>query len=413
MFKQKYLESKSLSVLFFLFIFIIYAVVYMTKTMFSSAMAVIVEEGVMTKSETGLINAVFWLVYGVFQVFGGFAADKYSPYKLIMIGLIGSVISNVVIFLNQSYAVIMIAWVFNAIIQFGVWPGIFKIASTQLKPSFRSTAVYWLLFATSFGMGVSLLVASFVKNWINNFLVSIISLSSLVIIYFFLNKFLDKRMVEKEIEFIDASAKGVVVKQPMLSLALSSGLVSFMFICFFRVAIDNGIKMMTPVMLMETYDTLPAAVSTRLSVILVVFSAVGTVVAGVVKKRITENEMTAQLILYSVSIIPLVLVCFVGKVEYLWILLSLSLAIMLVQAASPFAQSFAALRFKKHNRIGTVSGILNATASFGNVFASYVFAKLAETTSWRTVTLSWLITISVCVLICAFVLPKWTRFIKD
>ena len=413
MFKQKHIDSKPLSVLFFLFIFVIYAVVYMTKTIFSSALAVIVEQGVMTKSETGLINAVFWLVYGIFQVFGGFAADKYSPYKLIMIGLVGSVISNVVIFLNQSYAVIMVAWVFNAAVQFGIWPGIFKIASTQLKPSFRSMAVYWLLFATSFGMGVSLLVASFVKNWVNNFLVSTISLSSLVIIYFFLNRFLDKRMVEEEIEFSDASVKGVEAKQPMLPLALSSGLVSFMFICFFRVAIDNGIKMMTPVMLMETYDTLPAAISTRLSVILIAFSAVGTLVAGFVKKKITENEITAQLILYSVSILPLALVCFIGKIQHLWILLSLSFAIMLVQAASPFAQSFAALRFKKHDRIGTVSGILNATASFGNVFASYVFTKLAETTSWQTVTLSWLITIFTCVFICTFVLPKWTRFIKD
>ena len=85
----------------------------MTKSMFSSAMAMIVEEGNMTKSQTGFINAVFWFVYALFQFVGGFAADKYSPHKLIMIGLGGAVISNLAIYINSSYPVIIIAWAFN------------------------------------------------------------------------------------------------------------------------------------------------------------------------------------------------------------------------------------------------------------------------------------------------------------
>lgn len=64
----------------------------MTKSMFSSAMAMIVEEGFMTKSQTGFINVVFWLVYAVFQLVGGFAVDKFSPHKLIMIGLAGAAV---------------------------------------------------------------------------------------------------------------------------------------------------------------------------------------------------------------------------------------------------------------------------------------------------------------------------------
>lgn len=57
--KQKYLKDKRLSAVLFIFIFLLYAVVYMTKNMFTSAMAIIVEEGFMTKSQTSLINAIF------------------------------------------------------------------------------------------------------------------------------------------------------------------------------------------------------------------------------------------------------------------------------------------------------------------------------------------------------------------
>ena len=83
---------------------------------------------------------------------------------------------------------------------------------------------------------------------------------------------------------------------------------------------------------------------------------------------------------------------------------------MMIHGAAPFSQSFVALHFEKHGRIGTVSGILNATASVGNVLASYIFAKMAELVPWQAVATSWLATIILCGLLCIAVLPKWTKF---
>lgn len=411
--KNKYLESKRLSILLFVFIFLLYAVVYMTKNMFSSAMAVIVEDGYMTKSQTGMINAVYWFVYAIFQVIGGFAVDKYSPYKLIMIGLTGAMVSNIIIYFNQSYYVMMAAWTFNAIIQFGVWPGVFKIVSTKLAPSLRGTAVFWLLFSTSVGLGISMLVASFVGHWKQNFLVSVISLLVMIILYSILEHFLEKRMVEEDISSDESGKKANVDKAPMMPLMLSSGLIVFLIVCLLRGAIDNGIKMMTPVMLMESYSELPASLSTRMSTVLIIFSALGIFISGGIKNKITTSEPKAQIILYSISIIPLLVVCFVGNIHYILILFALSLAVMMIHGAASFSQSFVALHFEKHGRIGTVSGILNATASIGNVLASYVFAKMAEIMPWRWVTVGWLMTIIVCGLLCVAVLPRWTRFTKE
>lgn len=66
-----------------------------------------------------------------------------------------------------------------------------------------------------------------------------------------------------------------------------------------------------------------------------------------------------------------------------------------------------------NGRIGTVSGILNATASIGNVVASYIFAKMAEVMPWHNVAICWLVVIIVCCSLCTGVLSKWTRFIKE
>ncbi len=409
---RKHLESKSLSILLFAFIFMLYAVVYMTKSMFSSAMATIVEEGFMTKSQTGFINAMFWLVYAVFQIIGGFAVDKFSPHKLIMIGIGGAVIANAIIYCNQSYPVIIAAWTFNAIIQFGLWPGVFKIVSTQTAPAVSGIAVFWLLFSTSVGLGLSMLVASFVSDWRQNFLISVISLLAFLLMYIVFYRFIDKKMISDEVSEISKETKLDKEKQPVLPLMMSSGLIAFMVVCLLRTAIDNGIKMMTPVMLMESYEALPAAISTRISSILVLFSAAGILISGLVRSKITGNEAKAQIFLYGICIIPLAVVCFVGSVHYLVVLIALSLSVMVIHSASPFSQSFLALRFDKYGRIGTVSGILNATASIGNVIASYGFAKMAEMVPWSTVSISWTAAALICAGICAVMMPRWTRFIK-
>lgn len=408
--KQRYIEDEKFSILLFVFLFLLYAVVYMTKNMFSSAMAVIVEEGIMTKSQTGLINAVFWLVYAPFQIVGGFAVDKHSPYKLVMIGLVGALIANLVICINQSYPVMMGAWVFNAMIQFGVWPGMFKIVSTQLAPRLRSTAVFWLLFATSVGLGMSLLVASFLTDWRDNFVVCVVSLVIMIGIYMLLNSIAEKKMVEADILKDDSDTKPTAEKAPMLPLMMSSGLAVFLVVCLLRVAIDNGIKMMTPVMLMESYDGLPAALSTRLSSVLVIFSALGIFTSGFVKRSVTKNEAKAQIMLYVLSLLPLGVVCFIGRIHYMWILSALCIAIVLIHGAGPFSQSFVALHFDRYGRIGTVSGVLNATASVGNILASYTFARMAEVMPWTGVAASWVITIFVCLIFCGAVLPRWSRF---
>lgn len=409
---QKYLKDKKFSVILFVFLFLLYSIIYMTKNMFTSATAFIVEEGFLSKSQIGIINAAFWFVYAAFQIIGGFAVDKYSPHKLIMIGLAGALISNTVIYFNQSYYVMMAAWVFNAIAQFGVWPGIFKIVSTQIAPEMRERAAFWLLFSTSAGIGISMLVASFVTDWRNNFLISAISLLLFFILYLVLNAFLDKKMVETEAESQKSIKNTEIKKSPMIPLMLSSGLIVFLFVCLLRYAIDSGIKMMTPVMLMESYENLPAAISTRMSSVLIVFSAMGLLVARFVQRKITRNEARAQIILYAISLLPLLMVCFLGKIHYIWILIALSVAIMMLQGASPFSQTFLTLHFGKYGRIGTVSGILNAVASVGNILASYVFAKMSEIMSWNGVLITWIICIFICWVLCVVVLTRWTRFVK-
>ena len=47
-----------------------YSIVYMTKNCFNAALADIVNEGILTKSQTGSITAAFYIVYAPLQIVG-------------------------------------------------------------------------------------------------------------------------------------------------------------------------------------------------------------------------------------------------------------------------------------------------------------------------------------------------------
>ena len=414
--KVRYLEGKKACLLLFLLCFTMYSLVYMSKNLFSSAMASIVEAGVMTKGQTGAISAAYWIAYTPFQVVGGFAADRFSPSKLIAIGLGGAALSNLIISLNQSYPLVMAVWIFNAIIQFGLWPSTFKIISTQIHPKYRTRAIFWILFGTSAGLGASMLMASLVNHWVDNFRLSFLILAITLLVWLIAYPRLSRRMVDAEdpeshLPFEKRHEEHLIPPR-FGKLFLASGLVILIFISFFRNMLDNAVKMVTPTMLMETYDSIPAAIANRLSLLLVLFSAVGIILGGQIQKRITDDESRATTLMLALAVPFMAVTCFVGSLPYPLILISLSVGVMLLHGAAPFSGSFAARRFVPYGKSGTVSGILNAAAGFGNVFASFAFAKMAETLPWSAITLTWVICLAVTILLSLGVTRTWTRFIR-
>lgn len=408
--KNKYLEDNKLSAVLFGTAFLLYTIVYMTKTMFSAAMASIVEVGIMSKSQVGAINAGFWAVYAVGQIVGGFAVDKYSPVKLIIVGLVGGVAANMVIYFNQSYNVILIAWCLNAAFQFAIWPGVFKILSTQVAPEFRPVAVFWILFATSVGEIISMLVASVVSNWKYNFIICALGLMIVIFLWVVIYTKLKGYMTGSE----DAQTnnKIYVSKWNMGAVVSVSGLPILMIVSLLVTMVFNSIKMLTPVMLMESYDAMPAAIATRLSMIMVVFTMLGMFCAKFVRSRITQHELKAAALLLSCGIPTMALVSMVGKIPYIAVLGFLIVTIVSLQSVYPFTNTFVSRRFVFCGRTGTVAGLLNAMGSMGNICASYLFPKFSEFMSWKIIVIIWCSMSILAIVLSLSITRKWTSFIK-
>lgn len=408
-----HLENKKVSFIFFWVIWFMYAVVYMTKNCYSAAMASIVSEGVLTKSQTGLLTALFYGVYGPLQILGGVFADKYNPERLIKIGLVGAGIANAIIFFNQNYYVMLVAWTFNAVVQFALYPAVFKIVSSQLEATYRVKGVYYLTFSGTSGIVLAYLVAALVSKWQHNFALSAIALFLLAIGFHFVCNWAEKYMVSDDRPRENETEKKSKAKEQRGSawrLLFASGFILIVLVVSLRFIVSNGINTLSSTMLMESYTGVSHSIGNILNILILIAGVLGTTLVNqFVYPRITRNEVTATILLLAVAIPPMLLVCFVGKVPLLLIVICLCVSSVIL-TGSNLLTSHCCAAFAKYGMNGLAIGVYNAVASISIVIQSYGVVKIADHAGWNVACYFMIALIVVAGVGALIALPLWRRF---
>ena len=392
-----------------------YAMVYMTKNCFSGALSAIVAQGSMTLAQTTFISAAFYIAYTPLQILGGIVADRYSPEKMITVGILGGAVCNTVIYFNQNYYVMLVTWVLNAIIQFALWPSVFKIMSSQLVRSDRGRMIFYMSFASSGGLIMTYIVSAFLTDWRDNFLISAIVLviSAFILLVYckHLNPIMKKDKTESAPAITDKNSDKK--KMSTVKLFLISGFFTLLPAVLLRTMIENGTKTLSPTMLMQSYENISASTGNLLSIFIIIAGVVGTLLIKLVLfPRIIKNEITAYLILMLAALPFTVVLRFVGEIPAWLVILSLSMISMSLSATHLLTQYFNML-YIPYGKNGTAAGILNAAASFGLVLQYCVFGSVAQDHGWSTVTTLWIIMVALGALFCALTVLPAKRFKKQ
>ena len=408
-----HLENKKVSCIFFWIIWLMYALVYMTKNCYSAAMASIVNEGILTKSQTGLITALFYGVYGPLQILGGIFSDKYNPERLIKIGLIGGGFANLIIFFNQNYYVMLVAWTFNAIVQFALYPAVFKIVSSQLETEYRIKGVFYLSLSGTSGMVLAYFVAAVVSKWQYNFVLSAGVLFILTIAFHYACKWADKYMIP------DSQPQGLqktqVSKEGMSEVSawrlfLISGFLLLVIVTALRMIVANGVQTLSSTMLMETYEQITPSTGNLLNILIIISGVLGVVLVNqFVYPRLIHNEVIATLILILVTIPPMIVVCFVGQVSLFITMVCLCVPSAILTGAG-LLMSHCCAAFAKYGKNGLASGVNNALASIAIMIQSYVVVVIADHAGWKSVNILSVALLIVSVICLVVALPLWKNF---
>lgn len=409
-----HLEDRSRSRHFFWFLWVMYAFVCMTKNCYGGAMASIVSEGVMTKSQTGFITAMFYIVYTPLQIVGGVMVDKYSPEKLIKFGLVGAAVANIVIFFNQNYYVMLIAWTLNATVQFAIWPATFKIVSSQLVRSDRKKMAFYVSFSATGGTFFSYLVAAIVSKWQYNFLISSVILAGFAVLMHIYDRHLNPYMKWDRGEIVQGSANknDKTAHFPNIStknVILASGFGFILVYILLSVVVSRSRETLAPVILVDKY-ALSDSIANSLNLLMIASGVVGTIVANRIISKIRNTAV--GIICVLLIMIPFLIVCsFVGTLPMYTILVSMCI-VSALQSVTLLINTTYNMNFSKYNKSGTIAGLTNAAQAFAYVIAAYIIPLVQENFGWIVVMRLWPILIVVAIVSMIFAIGKVRSFSK-
>lgn len=113
---KRVLDGKKATVLFLL-CWVAYFSSYLGRLNYSSAMSSIMDDGVLSLSQAGMISMIYFFAYGGGQFCNGLLGDKLKPELMIFAGLFLSGIANLLMGMVSVYPVMAVLWGINGYTQ--------------------------------------------------------------------------------------------------------------------------------------------------------------------------------------------------------------------------------------------------------------------------------------------------------
>ncbi len=413
-----HLENEKISWLAFFSAAITYVIVCMTKNTYASAIAAIVQEGMLTKADAGVINASFYLFYGCTQLFGGSLSDRFSPFTILTISLVGNLACNVAMALSGSFTALLIVWSINGLAQFGVWPAVVKIIASVIMPAHRQKSMFYISFTFSAGAFLSYLTAMIVLKfgtWQHLFWTSAVALLFVGIFLVISTKRIRANMVPDTPDMVKSPKEKELSQQktPLVKLLFASGLIFIFVPALVRCMLDIGVKSWVPTMIMESYSNVSPSFASMLTSLLFVLNLTAVFFVNWLYPRRCQNIAGAIGIFFIISLPFLMLIVLTGKVHLMLITAAMALVTTFMTSASQLLNVILPAAFAKQGRTGTIAGILNAFGAFGCMLGSFVYGYTAEYFGWTTTAFLWVMLAVITIMFCLIALPLWNRFTEN
>ena len=413
----KYLEDKRASLILVIVCFITYAIIGLTRNAYSAAIAGIVSEGYFTKSQAGVIATSFNITYCLSQIVGSYFVDKVSPFKIILLGTIVTILANIAMSINPTYWVIFIARGVCGIAQFGIWPALLRILSEYVNKDHRGTWRYILPLGITVGSIISYLGASIVSNWRGLFTLAYISMAVATVIFMITVVYAKKKAVTKTIEISTEKTpeKNTDVAGENISgfkLLAMSGAFLYIIPIFVRSLISGGIGSWMPTMIMESYGVSPE-ISSLMTTISTVANLAAVVWVILLYPRVFKLQTTAVGMLFLFTVPFLAASAFIGGIPMIFIVLFITATNTFKGSIHQFNTVEIPAAYTKYNKAGMIAGLINSVATAAGIISSWLWGFMAENYSWNIIIIMWTVMALLAAACCFIMTPRWKKFVKN
>ena len=355
-----------------------YMVSYMTRINYGAIVAEMVVETGISKPMLSLALTGSFITYGIGQIISGICGDKFSPKKLVTIGLIVTVAMNALIPLCQNQYQMLAVWCVNGFAQSFMWPPIVKLMTGLLSSEDYNNVMVKVQLGSSSGTIAIYLLAPLIisiSSWRLVFIFCAIVGAIMIVGWNALA--LDVPVGKRDTSVSPSAAKE---KTPS---ALKWALAFIMLAIIVMGMLRDGVNTWMPSYIDETYN-LGSVIAILTGVVLPILAIICFRAASVLYTKKLHNPSVCSLVFFGgASLASLILVLTNGMNAILSVFLFSILSgcmsgvnMMLICTLPRF--------FKKSGKVSSVSGILNACTYVGSALSTYGIAILAEGSGWST-----------------------------
>lgn len=333
-----------------------------------------------------------FITYGAGQIVSGICGDRFSPKKLVSLGLAVTVAMNCLIPLCQNPWQMLAVWCANGFAQAFMWPPMVKMMTSLLSEEDYKTVSVRVSWGSSVGTIFVYLCAPAaisLLGWKWVFWICAAMGAGMLLLW--------------------SSSPYQVPVQPRLKKAAGSAaaprgklfsplLVGVMVAIVAQGMLRDGVTTWMPTYICETFH-LSSVISILTGVVLPIFGMVSFELALLLyKKKFTNPLLCAGVLFGAGTLAALVLCCFPSGNAVTSVLFSALLTgcmhgvnLILICMVPPY--------FSRHGNVSTVSGVLNACTYIGSACSTYGIAALSQHAGWQTTLLVWF-----CIALCGSVI---------
>ena len=388
---EEKIEKKDLAL--FSVCWLSYFFAYYGRMNYSACMAAIIVAEGYSKGMVGLVGTGLFITYGVGQIFSGFLGDYVSPRKMIMVGLVGSSISNLCMCVAPDLNCMIIAWCVNGFMQSLLWSPIVRMFAQYFTTQVRGTLGVYINSTVPVGTlatyGFTALILEMTGNWKMVFFGAFVVVMLTAAGWWISTGILLPKLtrVDTDNTAQAANADKTVKKMPLGEVVLSSGMVFMCLVLMMQGMLKEGITAWMPNLMGERFDigTTLAIVSTAL---IPMFNIVGISIAAAARKVIGD-EVRCSFFLFIAGTISLVILYVTSFIGLIPMFVFFSIATTIMMAVNTVYVGVVPGYFAKQGRSSSVSGILNAFVNLGIATSMFATGAFSEAFGWDMTMIFW------------------------
>lgn len=383
-----------------IFFMLCYFISYVTRINYGAIIAEMESARHISKSLLSLALSGSAVTYAAGQIISGYLGDKFQPKRLIFIGLLTTVATNIAVPFAGSITLTIAIWCINGFAQAFMWPPLVKMMTSMFTMEDYTKACIIVSCGSAAGtIAVYLLspIIISVSGWKDVFWVS--AAAAAVFSAFWL-KFCPNVKISPQQKKSRESGPGEKFITPLMIL--------IMIAIILQGSLRDGVTTWMPSLISETYN-MSSTIAILSGVVLPIFSMFSYTLAEQLYKKIFKNIMVCSGTIYAVSAAAGVLLLASSGKSAVLSIIGCMLITGCMHGVNLLLISFTPPFFAKSGKAAFASGLLNSCTYIGSSISVYGFAKITENTSWNTTLWLWLAISVLGVILCLASSGRWKR----